>query len=155
MTVSQEAEGQTQTAEEPYARLNAQTVRAGARTARSVAQTVTVRVLTWLRAAWAGITRWWSHEKTAAEKAAPDPLRSSLWSQAPASPAEVLAYTRSGAWAPGDRAAPIELAGKAYGYGVALPATVMLYAAAWTLQRPTRLAAVVGFLVLLVASWGT
>ncbi|MGH3321329.1 MAG: hypothetical protein ACRDN9_14355 [Streptosporangiaceae bacterium] len=80
------------------------------------------------------------------------PRDSSIWAASPASPVELRAYIHSSAWVPGD--APIlELAGRVYGYVVALPASLALYAAAWLLQRPGRflLAAVVGLVVWLTA----
>lgn len=64
---------------------------------------------------------------------------SPFWSASPASVADLLAYTRSGAWVPGERALVLEAAGKAYGYLVAVPTSVALYAVAWLLQRPARL----------------
>lgn len=64
---------------------------------------------------------------------------SELWSTPPTSVADLLAYTRSGAWVPGERAPVLEAAGKAYGYLVAVPVSVLLYAVAWLLQRPGRL----------------
>lgn len=149
-----EAEGQRQGPLEAAAPHVGAGTRAGTRT-RETVERLTATLVLLLGQARAGLAAWWSHDKTAAERAAPDPLRSSLWSQAPASPADVLAYTRSGAWVPGDRAAVLEAAGKVYGYGIALPATLGLYAAAWTLQRPTRLLATVVFVALLVASWGS
>ena len=79
-------------------------------------------------------------EPEAVVAAKADPVRSSLWSQAPASVADIAAYTRAGAWAPGDQAPIVEAAGKAYGWCVAIPVTVTLYSLAWLLQRPGRLA---------------
>lgn len=76
----------------------------------------------------------------------------SVWSLSPASPRELRAYILSSAWVPGD--APIlEIAGRVYGYLIAIPVSLALYTAAWLLQRPGRflLVAVLGLLIWLTA----
>ncbi len=97
---------------------------------------------------------WWNARRapTTAEESAPRVRRSSIWSQSPPSVDDVVAYTRSGAWVPGDQHPLLENAGKAYGYVVAVPVTVSAYAVAFVFQRPVRLLATVAFLVLLVVS---
>lgn len=54
--------------------------------------------------------------------------------------AEIVAYTRSGAWVPGEQAPWLEFFGKAYGWLLAVPVSLCLYVVAWLLQRPARLA---------------
>ena len=67
--------------------------------------------------------------------------RPSVWSESPASPAEVFRYACAGQWcAPESRY--LRWAGQAYCLGVAVPLTVVAYVAAWVLQRPARGAAV-------------
>jgi hypothetical protein len=72
----------------------------------------------------------------------------SLWSTPPASLGELRSYIHSAAWVPGDEVL-LEVAGRAYGYLIAILVSLLLYAAAWILQRPGRflLACVVGFIV--------
>lgn len=67
----------------------------------------------------------------------------------PVSIAELAAYIRSGGWVPGECAPVLEAAGKAYGWLIAIPVSVVLYVVAWLVQRPSRsalTAAVAGFL---------
>jgi hypothetical protein len=64
----------------------------------------------------------------------------SLLADRPASIGDLIAYTRSGDWVPGDRHPALEAAGKAYGYLIAVTGSVALYGAAWVIQRPTRFA---------------
>lgn len=54
--------------------------------------------------------------------------------------AEIVAYTKSGAWVPGERAPWLEFLGKTYGWALAVPISVALYVVAWLLQRPARVA---------------
>lgn len=77
----------------------------------------------------------------------------SPWTEGPASPAAVLAYTRSGAWVPGEQERWLERAGMAYGY-LALAVTVVVAYPLWIVQRPSRffLAVVLGGLLWL--TWG-
>lgn len=73
-------------------------------------------------------------------------VRVSPFHSAPASVADVIAYTRSGDWVPGEQARVLEAAGKAYGWVIAVPLSIAAYALVWVLQRPARafLAAAVG-----------
>lgn len=75
--------------------------------------------------------------------------RESLWSESPASPAELARYARDGQWC-----APTSVvwrtAGRAYCWLIAIPATILLGLAAHILSRPGRLAAA---LVLALAVW--
>jgi hypothetical protein len=77
------------------------------------------------------------------------------WAETPASVRACLDYTREGGWMPGDRAPWLEFLGKGYGYGIAVPATVVGFAALWIVQKPTRLFLTVLALVLLrvAAGW--
>ncbi|WP_028930568.1 hypothetical protein [Pseudonocardia asaccharolytica] len=90
---------------------------------------------------------------TAAEQAAPAVESRTLWRDGPASPADVVAYTRSGAWIPGEQAPILEFLGKAYGWLLALPVTVAGAAALWVLQRPSRLGLVAVLALVLWATW--
>ena len=73
--------------------------------------------------------------------------RPSVWSESPASPAEVFRYACAGQWcAPESRY--LRWAGQAYCLGVAVPLTVVAYMAAWVLQRPARGAAVLVLFVI-------
>lgn len=78
-------------------------------------------------------------EPTKTEKTAPRIARKSLYADAPASVADIVTYTRSGSWMPGQAAPVLEALGKAYGYAVAVPASLALYTVAWLVQRPARL----------------
>lgn len=75
------------------------------------------------------------------------------WSEGISSPAELIAYTRDGEWVPGEQAPWLERAGKAYGYGIALPATLLLLALAWVVQRPSRFALALVAVVVVVLTW--
>jgi hypothetical protein len=77
------------------------------------------------------------------------------WAETPASVRACLDYTRAGGWMPGDRAPWLEWLGKGYGYGIAVPATVVGFAALWVVQKPTRLFLTVLAMVLLrvAAGW--
>lgn len=66
--------------------------------------------------------------------ATPDAL-----AEKPASVRECIAYTKAGGWMPGDRAPWLENIGKAYGYCIAVPATVLMDSIEWIVQKPTRL----------------
>jgi hypothetical protein len=76
------------------------------------------------------------------------------WAETPASVRACLDYTRAGGWMPGDRAPWLEVLGKAYGYGIAVPATVVGFAALWIVQKPTRLFLTVLVVVLLRVAVG-
>lgn len=60
-----------------------------------------------------------------------------LAEQHPASPRELRGYIHSAAWVPGE-VPVLEFFGRLYGYLVALPVSLALYALAWLLQRPAR-----------------
>ncbi len=83
----------------------------------------------------------WRREKTAEESAAPDIHEGQggaprhFWRDGPAPAADLVAYTRSGAWLQGKRNDALEIAGKAWGYGIALPLTVLLGALIWSVHR--------------------
>jgi len=83
----------------------------------------------------------WRREKTAEEAAAPDITETatggarSFWRDGPAPAADLFAYTRSGAWLRGKRNEPLEWAGRMWGYGVALPLTLILGALIWCTHR--------------------
>jgi hypothetical protein len=62
-----------------------------------------------------------------------------LWATSPASLADLRAYIHSADWVPGDELL-LEVAGRAYGYLVAIPLSAALYAVAWVIQRPGRFA---------------
>lgn len=66
----------------------------------------------------------------------------SVWSEAPATPAGLVRYARDGEWCAPD-SARLRGAGRAYCWAVAIPVSVLAYVAAWVVQRPARLAAVV------------
>jgi len=93
------------------------------------------------------VRRWFAARKS--RSPAPRGARGSVWSESPASIAELVAYTAAGDWVPGERAPVLEFLGKAYGYLVAVPVSIALYAVAWLLQRPGRfaLACFVGLVV--------
>lgn len=90
--------------------------------------------------------------KPAAQDKARDIRRVSPFHSAPASIAEVITYTRSGDWVPGEQARLLEAAGKAYGWLIAVPLSIAAYALVWILQRPARmvLAAAVGTVMVLM-----
>jgi hypothetical protein len=94
--------------------------------ARIAAQAITVRI----RTLFSG---------TAKDSTNRDVRRVSPFHAPPPSLHELLRYTKSGAWVPGDQAPWLEGLGKAYGFGIALPTSAALYSVAWLLQRPTRL----------------
>lgn len=73
--------------------------------------------------------------------------RTGLWRARPSSLASLHAYTRAGGWMPGEQPLPLEAAGMAYGWLIALPVTAVLYGLAWIVQRPSR-AAVTALLAL-------
>lgn len=73
----------------------------------------------------------------------------SVWSQAPATPAELVRYARDGAWC-APESTRLRTAGRVYSAVVAIPVTVAAYLTAWVVQRPGRLAAVV-FLAAVIA----
>lgn len=59
----------------------------------------------------------------------------------PASITELLTYLRAAAWVPSPEEHPLLVAaGRAYGYVVAVPGSLVLYGMAWLIQRPARLA---------------
>jgi hypothetical protein len=76
------------------------------------------------------------------ERAAPEVGRQSFWREGPASIPDIWAYTRAGAFAPGERHWLLEWGGFAYGV-FAIIATIPLYIGAFILQRFSRLVAVV------------
>lgn len=63
-----------------------------------------------------------------------------VWSDKPASPAEVVRYARDGAWCSADSRL-WRFAGRIYAALVAIPVTVLLDLTEWVVQRPGRLAA--------------
>ncbi|WP_097328838.1 hypothetical protein [Paractinoplanes atraurantiacus] len=71
-----------------------------------------------------------------------------MWSEAPASPAELVRYARDGAWCRDTRGF-IRGAGRVYHTVVAIPVCLVLYVIALILQRPGRLTAAL-FLSLIV-----
>jgi hypothetical protein len=72
-------------------------------------------------------------------EAAARQVRTSIWAEAPASIADLVAYAKSAVWAGND--APVLTAlGRLYAYVVAIPSSLTLYAVAWLMQRPIRLA---------------
>lgn len=71
----------------------------------------------------------------------------------PASIRDVVVYTRSGGWVPGEHPWWVEAPGHAYGWLVAVPVTVGLYSVAWILQRPSRLLLFVLVAGLLWLAW--
>lgn len=73
--------------------------------------------------------------------------RTGMWRARPSSLAAIHEYTRAGGWMPGEQPLPLEAAGMAYGWLIALPVTAVLYGLAWVVQRPSR-AAVTALLVL-------
>jgi hypothetical protein len=94
--------------------------------ARITAQTITTRIHALF-------------SSTAKDTNSRDVRRVSPFHAPPPSLHELLRYTRSGAWVPGDQAPWLEGLGKAYGYAISLPTSAALYSFAWLLQRPTRL----------------
>lgn len=130
MTVEETARTATATPEEPIS----WQARAGAR-ARLAAQRIGIRIR--------------NRREAAARWRARDVRAISPFHAPPASIAELVAYTQSGAWVPGERAPVLEAIGKAYGWLVAIPISVGIYAFAWVVQRPMRFllfAAIGGFL---------
>lgn len=75
---------------------------------------------------------------TPEEAAAPQIRRRNLWHDGPAPAAEVVDHTRSGAWLLGEQNVWFERVGKAYGYAVALPVTLLCGLVAWLIQRPLK-----------------
>lgn len=73
--------------------------------------------------------------------------------QHPASIAALRGYIHSAAWVPGEMPV-LEVLGRLYGYGIALPVSAALYTLAWLLQRPGRalLTAVVAAIVWFTAT---
>lgn len=65
-----------------------------------------------------------------------NPARYRAWTTHPDTIAQVGDYVRAGEWVPGNRARPVELAGKALGCLFAIPVTVAAYAAARAIQTP-------------------
>jgi hypothetical protein len=65
-------------------------------------------------------------------------VRVSLWREAPASIADLAAYAKGASWA-GDDSPFLTAVGRLYAIGIGIPASVLLYALAWILQRPMRL----------------
>ncbi|GAA1707627.1 hypothetical protein [Fodinicola feengrottensis] len=62
----------------------------------------------------------------------------SLWREAPASIADLAGYAKAAPWA-GDDSPVLAALGRLYAIGIGIPASVLLYALAWVLQRPMRL----------------
>lgn len=80
------------------------------------------------------LTRHWAGQG----KATVDRLTTSKFAELhPASVREMRGYIDSADWVPGDVPA-LELAGKVYGYLVAIPVSVLLYAVGFVIQRPGR-----------------
>ena len=99
---------------------NVQATRARTRT-RIAAESVTKRV------------------RAAGEVVARDVRRVPVFRAAPPAVIELIGYTRAGDWVPGDQAPFLEFLGKAYGWLIAVPISLVLYSVAWLLQRPARL----------------
>lgn len=76
---------------------------------------------------------------TAGAAVSRDIRRVPVFREPPPAVAEVVAYTRSGDWVPGEQADWLEFLGKAYGWLVAVPVSLGLYSVAWLIQRPARL----------------
>ena len=72
----------------------------------------------------------------------------SVWSEAPASPDELVRYAADGAWTV-DRRGFIRGAGRTYHAVVAIPVCLVLYVLALIVQRPARMSAAL-FLALIV-----
>lgn len=72
----------------------------------------------------------------------------SLWSEAPATPAEMVRYAKDGEWCAHDSTV-WRFLGRAYSALVAIPSCVVLYLLAWCVQRPGRLAGLAILLVVL------
>lgn len=72
----------------------------------------------------------------------------SVWSEAPATPAELVRYADDGEWC-APHSARLRAAGRAYCWAVAIPVSVLAYVLAWLVQRPARLAAVLLLVVVL------
>lgn len=77
----------------------------------------------------------------------------SPYADRPASIRDVVDYTRAGGWVPGEHPWWVEAPGYVYGALVAVPVTVALYAVAWVLQRPSRLALACFTVLLLGWAW--
>lgn len=90
---------------------------------------------------------------TAAERAAPDVARRSLWRDGLSSPADMIAYVKSGAMLPGDEAPWLERAFKAYGYGIAVPMTIWHTYTGAVWQRFSRLVLVLTICTVLWLTW--
>jgi hypothetical protein len=60
--------------------------------------------------------------------------------QVPPSVRFQIQYAKAGGWIPGEKASWLELLGKGYGFGVAVPVTALGFLLIWFVQRPTRLA---------------
>jgi hypothetical protein len=72
----------------------------------------------------------------------------SVWSDAPATPAELVRYARDGEWC-APHSTRLRAVGRGYCWAIAIPASVAAYVAAWVVQRPGRLAAVLLLVVVL------
>lgn len=79
--------------------------------------------------------------KAAGAKSAGSPrsVKAAVYEARPVSLADVVAYTQEGGWVPGDQPEALEIAGRIYGYLVAVPVTAAAYALAWLVQHPLRL----------------
>lgn len=78
----------------------------------------------------------------------------SAWTEGPASPAQVLAYTRAKNWVPGDQEPWLERLGVAYGY-LALLITLVVGTPLWVVQRPSRLGLTLVVGTILWVTFGT
>jgi len=68
----------------------------------------------------------------------------SFWRVGPATVADVVAWVRDGAVVPGERHPALEFLGRAYGWLLAVPVTVLAYALAYVVQRPSRFLTALG-----------
>jgi len=68
----------------------------------------------------------------------PDLSVSRLLNAHPPTIQSLLDYTRAGGWVSGDHPPQAELPGKVYGYGVAVPAVMVLYGLALIVMRAQR-----------------
>jgi hypothetical protein len=105
--------------------------------ARSADPNAQTRTRTRARVAAATITK---SVRTAGTSLSRDIRQIPVFRTPPPALAEIVAYTRSGAWVPGEQAPWLEFLGKAYGWVLAVPISLCLYVVAWLLQRPARVA---------------
>lgn len=103
--------------------------------ASSIDSNVQRRVPARVRVAAKAVTQRVSAAGTAVSR---DIRRIPVFRDPPPAVAELVAYTRSGDWVPGERSEWLEFFGRAYGWLVAVPVSLGLYSVAWLLQRPMR-----------------